>query len=40
MNTNLLPGEGRGPGGEAVKCLRLKPCKLLDPGLRRGTENA
>ncbi len=37
MTTNLFPGEGRGPGGEAVDSLRLKPCGLLDPGLRRGT---
>ena len=37
MSTNLLPGEGRGPGGEAVNCHRSNPSGLLDPGLRRGT---
>ena len=38
MSTYLFPGEGRGPGGEAVK-LNGKRMRyaLLDPGLRRGT---
>jgi isoleucyl-tRNA synthetase len=35
----LFPGEGRGPGGEAVqKHGEQSPRGLLDPGLRRGTD--
>jgi hypothetical protein len=37
MSTNLFPGGGRGPGGEAENRWNLKPSGLLDPGLRRGT---
>ena len=40
MSTNLFPGEGRGPGGEAEQRQNFKPSGLLDPGLRRGTETS
>ena len=41
MNTILFPGEGRGPGGEAVNHQNTeKRSALLDPGLRRGTDQA
>ena len=36
----LFPGEGRGPGGEAVSAEEKEsPDGLLGPGLRRGTTN-
>jgi hypothetical protein len=41
MRNSVFPGEGRGPGGEAVKLQGTEQrCALLDPGLRRGTAQA